>query len=158
MLYIFVDIDGTIANAERRFKEAGPEPARTDRETYLNWLHKIQNPESLMSDEPVPGMADLCVTLNHQYKLFYLTSREEKWAEVTYQWLAKHNFPLANVIFRPNENWADSASYKEIAIRHTIGSKASAVIVLDDDEHGSIEEMCKRNAFTFLRARSGGQL
>jgi hypothetical protein len=58
---------------------------------------------------------------------------------------------------RPNDCWTATADLKEIALASTRDAWES-VVVMDDDEHGAIEAMCKRNGYTFLKARSGGQI
>lgn len=157
-MVVAIDIDGTVANAARRFKAAGPEPRRDDKPGYMRWLRRVQNKRSLLADLPVPGMPWLCQSLASRPSTtaFYLTGREEKWREVTTQWLKKYMFPALPLVMRPDGCWLEAEAFKEQEIKARLVNK-SPVIVLDDDEHGVIEQMCKRNGFTFLKARSGGQ-
>jgi len=153
MLYVF-DIDGTLANGEIRFKLAGPEPLRSDKEAYTKWVELVNT--GVHNDVPVPGMDVLCDAL-YQHDCIYLTSREEKLRVVTQEWLINNGFPVGiDLKMRPNDCWDDAADLKERIIKETLGANQSA-IVFDDDEHGTIEAMCKKNGYTFFKARSGGQ-
>lgn len=157
-----IDIDGTIADGGRRFAKAGPEPTRDNKEVYDAWVAAIQTPESLAADKPVPGMRDLCELLSRSYFtpwVVYLTSREEKWRSVTEEWLEVHDFPEVDLIMRGNEDYSEGDVFKETAINTLLDKhKYTQVVVIDDDGAGTIEAMCKRRGWTFLKARSGGQL
>lgn len=157
-LFVF-DIDGTLANGQRRFEEAGAEPSRDDRPAYLKWVSDVQNEKSLAADEVVSGMVEFVLATSVLgTDSIYLTSREEQWRPVTARWLIAKGFPTLPLILRPSNNWADGAEFKEIAIKTYLATnRCDSVVVVDDDEKGTIEEMCKRNEWTFLKARSGGQ-
>jgi hypothetical protein len=165
-----IDIDGTIAHAGRRFKEAGPEPSRDDKAVYDVWVRNVQNIKSLQEDQPIAGMAELVNSLHRAtafelgINIVYLTSREEKWRNVTEKWL-EHNsyplhksYPLVPLVMREDGDYKDSANFKESIIKFLSSLyKSTNVVVLDDDEHGTIEEKCHKNGWTMLKARSGGQ-
>lgn len=154
-----IDIDGTIAHAGKRFSEAGPEPSREDKAVYDVWVRNVQNAKSLREDLAVPGMVEMTQALsNSDNHVVYLTSREEKWRDVTESWLGFKGFPSLPLIMRPDDDYRDSADYKEDSIEFLSRLyKSRNVVVLDDDEHGNIEKRCHENKWTFLRARSGGQ-
>lgn len=154
-----LDIDGTLAHAGRRIDKAGPEPTRHIKETYDAWVTRIN--AGMGNDSPVPGMRDLCTLLSRDAGfgyLVYLTSREDKYFSDTAQWLFDHGFPMEQLIMRPEGNIQEGAVFKERVINLAkYQYKADAVVVVDDDGRGEIEEMCSKNGFTFLKARSGGQ-
>lgn len=159
-----IDIDGCIAHAGRRFEEAGPEPDRSNKEVYEAWVRRVQNEDSLLADKPVPGMISLCQALS-EYCLSggnamqYVTSREERWRDVTTRWLEKHHFPRRLALtMRGNGNYAEGVDFKETMIDMLVQvSGCEEVVVVDDDGRGDIEPMCARRGWTFLKARSGGQ-
>jgi len=154
-MLLVVDVDCTIANGAARVAKAGPEPSRDDKEAYVKWVETVNS--GVESDLPVPGMKTLLESLaGSRAIILYLTSREEKLRNVTKHWLFEHGFPSAPLFMRPNDCWMSTAELKEIAIS-LFKQGQTEVVVLDDDEHGTIEEMCKRRGFTFLKARSGGQ-
>lgn len=156
-----IDIDGTLAHAGRRFAEAGPEPTRDSKAEYDTWVGRVQNESSLSEDRPVPGMLSLMKALDHYpfARTFYLTSREERWRRPTETWLYRNGFPSLPTMMRANGNYQEGAEFKETTIDALVQSNgATEVVVVDDDGRGDIEAMCKRRGWTFLKARSGGQL
>lgn len=154
MTCIFLDIDGTCADSAERFKSAGHEPKYRGKE-YSHWLKKVQNHRTLSLDHPVGGMADLANLLELGSNLSYLTARSEIYRNVTIEWLAKHNFPiLCPLYMRPKNNREPAGQLKERFIQRLI-SPEDRVIVIDDDYNHEVEQVCKRNGWTFLKARSG---
>lgn len=160
MTTLFVlDIDGTLADATRRFKEAGPEPLKDDREAYDSWVARVQNEQSLAEDKSIAGMQSLAWALSHYSfsRVVYLTSREEQWRLSTRTWLGEHGFPTVNLFMRGDGNYSETADFKEICIDAVAqAGQYSNVVVVDDDQDGSLEKTCKRRGWTFLKARSGG--
>lgn len=157
MTSYFFDLDGTIMDATERFKNAGPEPSRKNIKRYKAWVKRVQNEESLQTNLPVPGMLSFVKAVEKENGIYFLTSREERWRDVTEQWLANNGFPIGSpIIMRPNDNWAETADYKEIAIKSQFSGGEDEIVVVDDDEKGTLEKVCKRNGWTFLKARSGG--
>lgn len=155
-MLVVLDIDGTIANGERRFKNAGPEPDRSNLEVYNKWVETVNT--GIGMDYPVQGMQDAAYALWSHRELIYLTSREEQHRLVTEEWLKRHGFPPAQLFMRPNGDSSPTPELKEREIRKAIQEYTpSAILVIDDDEHGTIEAMCHKNGWTFLKARSGGQ-
>lgn len=154
-MLVVIDIDGTIADAGRRFKEAGPEPSRHNWKAYTAWVESVQNEQSLLEDAPVPCMLNMVSSLAKEHHLIYLTSREEQWRSVTRKWLKAHKFPERPLLMRPNGSRIETAELKEERIQHCQGDEQ--VLVIDDDEHGTLEAVCKKHGWVFLKARSGGQ-
>jgi hypothetical protein len=153
MLYV-IDIDGTCADGAERFAKAGPEPDRTNKEQYTKWVDKVNF--GMENDKAVPGMVQLITAMIENGHIVFATSREERHRKVTEKWLKQEGFPVGKLVMRPNDCWSNTADLKEIIIAAN-RDPWEAVIVIDDDEHGTIEAMCKRNGYTFLKARSGGQ-
>lgn len=166
MKTLFVcDIDGTIADSGPRFKSAGFEPDRDkSKEEHEAWLHKVQSESMVLKDVPVPGMLSLVNAIQHNNADFmqaiYLTGRTEDLRIATELWLYKNNFPMAIALhMRPLLCYDKAGIFKECVIRREVENKKyDAVVVMDDDYLGDVEEMCKRNKWTFLKARSGSGL
>jgi uncharacterized HAD superfamily protein len=155
-MVVIIDIDGTICNAKRRFEKAGPEPIRDNVEAYNHWVKTVN--EGCEHDEPVPGMSEICWAMKYSIsRVVYLTSRTESLRKKTEEWLSNHNFPDLKVKMRPEDNFQETWKFKLEAIKRLRRHAKEQVLVIDDDEHGTIENMCKLNGFTFLKARSGGQ-
>lgn len=157
MTYFFIDIDGTVANATRRFLEAGKEPHRHEKEKYTEWLKKVQNADSLMKDVPVKGMRSLLWALqSYGAEVCYLTAREEQWRQVTEKWLRKHEINGPKVYMRPNNNWQDAGTLKENIIDALVQQYPGDVVIVDDDPLGELQAVCKRRGWTLLKAAVGG--
>jgi HAD superfamily, subfamily IIIB (Acid phosphatase) len=157
-MLVIVDIDGTIANGERRFKKAGPEPKGRGPK-YWAWLKKVQTRQSILADKPVQGMKPLIASLLAcGHNLVYLTGREEKYSDVTIEWLNKYKFPtFPDLYMRPTGDNRCNSDYKESVIQQLI-EPWQETLVIDDDYTGEIAKLCKKRGWTFLKAMSGGQL
>lgn len=152
MSLFVVDIDGTIANGRRRFIFAGDEPNReTEPGAYEQWKLRVNS--GIEHDEPVPGMLDLVKAV--QDRAVYMTARGSSLRAPTREWLRKHGFPDLLCIMRAEEDVRPSAKFKEWAIQKLMTSDHESIVVVDDDERGELEEVCKRRGWTFLRAVSG---
>lgn len=151
-----MDIDGTIADARKRFAKAGPEPKGRGK-SWGAWLRKVQNSKTLAADIPVPGMVGMCLAFAATDCIVYLTGRSEIYREVTESWLRAHHFPITGLLMRPRRNRMKNGRLKEMLIKQFMcGWPTFNTVVIDDDQNGDIEEMCHRNGYTFLKARSGG--
>lgn len=156
-----IDIDGTLANGARRFREAGSEPSRDNRKAYDKWLSNVQNTESLAKDPVVSGMVELCCSLwlSVRARIAFVTSREESYRDVTWEWLGDQGFFLNQeaLIMRPTGDYSEGSELKERIIEKLLkSSQCDNVVVIDDDEHGKLETVCKQRGWTFLKACSGG--
>ncbi len=154
---LILDIDGCIADATERFQRAGQEPSRENRTQYLQWLHNVQNETTLSMDKPVPGMLALANSFELLGTIAYVTSREEKYREVTRRWLEQHQFPSSHQLYmRGQDDWRSSGEMKEAIIK-VLAVPYGAVVICDDDPRGDVQEAAQRNGWTFLKATSGGK-
>jgi hypothetical protein len=151
MTIIFLDIDGTCANASKRFEKAGLEPKERG-PSYTKWLNRVQDRRSLLKDIPVRGMPELASMMKDS--VIYLTARSEIYRAVTLQWLSENMFPDAQLLMRPKRNKEQAGELKERIIL-SIVCPEDDVIVIDDDVNEDLEVVCKRNNWTLLKARSG---
>lgn len=157
MTYFIIDLDGTTTNASKRMAEAGKEPDRSDKVAYLAWLDRIQNAESLLADDVVKGMQSLIWALKgYGTEIYFVTSREEKWREVTEKWLRKHDLKGIKLYMRPNNDWRSYGQLKEGIIDTLTQQYPGNVLVIDDDPAGDLQEVCKRRGWTMLKAVAGG--
>lgn len=156
---VIFDIDATLADATKRFADAGAEPPRENESEYTEWLGRLQNVTSLSEDSAVGGMSNLVRSIwAGGGALAYVTSRAEQYREVTLSWLVDNGFPLAGPLFMRQEgNWGSVRSVKEPWIQYQQRvMQVSSVIVVDDDPNGDVALMCQENNWTLLKAVSGG--
>lgn len=159
MIY-FLDIDGTLADATERFKQAGPEPAREDRDKYLAWLAAVQDEERLYNDTPVVAMISLAEAMAKTDKVVYLTSREEKYRDVTRRWLDDLGFPPGALVMRGADDWRSSGELKADAIRTLLQYESLEpcdAVLIDDDPRGDVQQAAHKLGVCFLKATSGGK-
>lgn len=151
--YLFIDVDGTVADSYRRFLYAGPEPSRDDRALYMEWLGKVQDRDSLMMDEPVPMVVAMVEDLvSCGWEPVFLTSREEHWRDVTENWLMDHfntDVPI-NLVMRPNGDWRSSGEFKGAVVAKYVKA-FSAAIMIDDDPRGDIAEVMRHLGVVHLK-------
>lgn len=154
-LFVF-DIDMTLANGARRKRYAGAEPNREkDPAAYNIWRDKIN--QNLDADEPVPGMVEMVRAMEESgNSVVYVTARGSNLRSETREWLKRHGFPDCMLWMRAETDLRPSAKFKEHIISKLRTSEHEATVVVDDDERGELEEVCKRRGWTFLRALSGG--
>lgn len=171
-LYI-MDIDGTIADPGDFFiKNPIPKNCKRGNKKYDLWLKKTHTRKNLMKFKPIKGMKDLCDKLSHlepsfdrdwHTNLIYLTSREESLRKITEDWLRKNKFPLnSNLYMRPKNDKSPYFLFKENIIKtmiyecNYVDSAYTNVIIFDDDTKGKLEKICKKNSWTFFKAKSTG--
>jgi len=157
-LLLCCDIDGTICDATKRFAEAGKEPARHNKEQYEAWVRDVN--KGMENDKPVVGMGSLLTILGNMglADVVYVTSREEKNRHATEEWLIENRFPIYPLYMRPDGSYEETDELKErLILRAKYTYKANEIIVIDDDQRGTIQTMCANNNWTFLKATSGGK-
>jgi hypothetical protein len=150
-LILILDIDMTIADGSARFAAAGAEPDKADKASYDAWLAKAQGPGMLVQDEPVAQMQELLDMLSSASELHYVTSRSNKHRVETLAWLRLHEFPLAELHMRKDDDYRQAYIYKEEVLRLilTLDERDGNVIVLDDDP--AIAGICHRNGWLHLQ-------
>lgn len=146
-----IDIDCTLTNARQRYLDAGPEPDRSDKAAHEAWVKLVMRPEAMIDDVPVPGMEALVSLLDN---LVYVTARNEKHFEETKAWLALHGFPPADILMRASLDRRGAGDIKRDLIA-AYKRPHEHVMVIDDDPHGDIEAMTRKEGWTFLKARTG---
>ena len=151
-LLVIFDIDGTCANVGDRFKGKIPKPQERSNPDYLQYLKDKQTRDKLMKDVPVSGMQKMIEAFPNA---IYLTSRERYLYKDTVDWLSLHNFPEREIYMRDNGDSTLPAKYKEMQIKQLAHLYPNIILVDDDDD---MLEMCQRNGWTFLQARSGGKV
>lgn len=151
-----LDIDGTLADASKRYKKAGKEPSRKNKRVYDSWIKRVQNERLLLADKPVAGMLRFVNSLPSA-DIRYITSREHKWAHTTRKWLNSTGFNFAHMHHRNDGDYRSAGKVKEDKIKLTLSCypEYTSVVVVDDDPKGDIEKMCHKNGYTFLKAKSG---
>ena len=153
-LFIF-DLDGTCADMKWRHVLAGKEPNKKNWKKFKKWLRKVQSKKMLLKDRPVPGMRDMAILLKKH--AIYLTARNESYRDVTKKWLKRNGFPNLPLHMRKSSDRSAAGVLKEKVILDILhkSKKFVHVVLIDDDPKGDIYMACRKNGWTFIKAKSG---
>jgi len=101
VMVIVFDIDGTLADIEKRLLKAGDAPKKKNKKEFQAWLNKLQKKKDLLDDEVIKGMPTFARCLAHRFTTVYITGRAEKYRETTVMWLFKNLFPSGDLYMHP---------------------------------------------------------
>lgn len=150
-MLVVCDIDGTLADIERRVKNAGMRPPRWMTRAFQMWLDKLQKPEEMLADPLIVEVRDCIVALSKVHKLVYLTGRSNSYRKVTRRWLRTNDCPQAPLFMRETGNWQAAWKYKEIAMKKLARKYGNKILVIDDDGDGDCHAMYVRNGWRHLK-------
>jgi hypothetical protein len=128
MRILFVDIDHTLTAAHWRNDMI--EVAKRDRDwdTY----HK----ESI-NDKPITEMIALvnCLQVSGWY-IVGLTTRPEKWRQLTNDWLLRYEVRIDKLLMRPHDDFRPDAQSKlDIVTQFIAHHQVDSIIVIDDNDY-----------------------
>ncbi len=150
-----VDLDGTICSIMVRLKEAGPEPARTDKKALVEWLDLLQNEDSLAADPPISAVVATVFALKQMggHNIVFLTGRSDNYKAVTQRWLNRYRLTNIPLYMRQPNDWRPADQYKKEQILKILGIyKPEVVLAIDDDPEGKTEKVYNDLGITFLKA------
>ena len=138
------DIDGTIANIEHRRKYLETTPP--------DW--KKFNGQ-MGDDTPNIPIVSLYKALweNKSFNLLLVTGRNEKYRNITEQWLAWNEIPFSSLLMRPDNDYRADHVIKE-EILHTILKDGHDIEFAVDDRQ-QVVDMWRRNGITCLQCDVG---
>lgn len=90
-------------------------------------------------DEPVPDMVRMIGALfNENFQIIGLTTRPEKWRQLTQAWLVRHCVWIDEILMRPYDSFAKSPELKVALAVQRFGTQEAlaneVALVLDDRE------------------------
>ncbi len=152
-MLLVCDVDGSIADINRRLAIAGEKPAERDRTRMQEWLDNLQNPTDLLADAPIEPVCNLVriLAVRPDIQLVYVTGRNELLRDVTIQWLQKNRMPAAPLYMRGRTDWSPASVYKEKVMEKLEKLYALPCLVIDDDPDSSCSEMYQRRGYTHLK-------
>jgi len=140
MKTIIFDIDGTLANIDKRRKVLEEDPQ--------NWAGFFEN----MGNDPVNiPIADLYRTLynSNSYNCIIISGRSEKYRPITERWLIWNELPFAKLLLRMEGDTRPDHEIKQEALQSLIKSGADVSFVVDDRR--SVVDMWRRNGIVCLQ-------
>ena len=141
---VLFDIDGTLADiTHRRGFLDGQHP---------NWARFNDH---MGDDTPNAPVVDLYKTLWEAgtYELILVTGRNERFREVTEQWLAWNEIPFARLIMRPDDDNRADYKIKQEILNNLLGEGKSIAFTVDDRQQ--VVNMWRKNNITCLQCDVG---
>jgi len=123
-----VDIDGIVANSDKRFELARTSFGKID------WITAF-DPANVPLDTLVPG-ADVAIAQLEQlnYEIVYLSSRPEHMYQATWTWLNELNLAGPQIILKPDiAKYVKTLAWKAERVQE-LAAKHESVIFIDDEE------------------------
>lgn len=130
---IIVDIDGTVA-------------LHTNRRPYDAAKCSTDTPNKKIVDI----VRDYAARGNH---ILFVSGREEKYKEVTQQWMYKNSIPFHQMWMRPTSDFREDSIVKQEIYDMRIRGKYNVDFVLDD--RNRVVDMWRRNGLTCLQVAPG---
>ena len=125
--YILCDIDHTLSNAAWRDDMIGGEGG-------WDAYHAAS-----VDDEPVTDICRAICLFNFlDHDIIALTTRPEKWRDLTMKWMMKHGISVDELLMRPNDDYRPEWETKlDLAVRRfgsEDGVRQNVAFILDDSE------------------------
>jgi len=148
MKVLFVDIDHTLTAAH--WRDDLIEVAKRNRDWDMYHQKSIE-------DKPIMEMISLvnCLQASGWY-VVGLTTRPEKWRQLTNDWLIKHAVRIDKLLMRPHDDFRPNAESKlEIATKFISHHQVDSIIVIDD--HDAVVSSFRAQNVTVLQAYVSGR-
>ncbi len=142
---VLFDIDGTLADiAHRREFLAGQNP---DWRSFNDHMGQ---------DTPNTAVVDLYMALwtSGAYELILVTGRNERFREVTEQWLAWNEIPFGRLIMRGDEDNRADHKIKQDILNNLLAEGKTIAFTVDDRQQ--VVNMWRKNGITCLQCDVGG--
>jgi hypothetical protein len=160
----FIDLDGVVADATKRFERADiakalylsgtDRPEMLSREATNVYWREVFNSENVPLDTLIEGVVEALVTLEQQdYRLIYLTSRPESMRAATQEWLFQKlvwgvydlpNFVSRGLVMKPAAfQYTKTVIWKAGTIQMFVAMYGADEVLVIDDEPVNLAELMK---------------
>lgn len=140
---VVIDLDGTLCNSSHRDHLA----------VTKDWdaFHALCG-----ADKPWPDVEALIGLLNSvgDYCLIGLTGRNERYRNVTHQWLMNHDIFLDDLLMRPNDDFTPDHELKPRMLAEANVLPSDVWFILEDRD--KVVEAWRDNGFNCWQCRPGG--
>jgi len=148
MRVLFVDIDHTLTAAHWRDDLIDVAKRNRDWDAYHS---------ASINDKPITEMISLvnCLQISGWY-VVGLTTRPEKWRQLTNDWLIKYAVRIDKLLMRPHDDFRPGADSKiEQATQFIAHHQVDSIIVIDD--HDAVVSSFRAQNVTVLQAYVSGR-
>jgi hypothetical protein len=140
---IVIDLDGTLCNSAHREHLAAAK----------QWddFHSL-----LGADEPWPDVKQMIELLSGvgNYYLVGLTGRNERYRQITHQWLMNHDIFLDNLLMRPDNDFTSDAELKPRLLAESGVLPSEVWFILEDRD--KVVEAWRNLGYNCWQCRPGG--
>lgn len=147
---IIIDLDGTLCNCEHRQHHVRkPEGQKKD------WMAFF---EGIPNDTVNEWCASILHHLSPDFQIVYCSGREERYRDITTQWLNRHNLSSSNgayipLYMRPTNDSRQDYIIKEIILDFELLSRYTPHFMIDDRKQ--VTDMWRRRGFVCLHCAEG---
>ena len=140
---IVVDIDGTMANVNHRLHHIHKE-----NKDWNSFHSESENDKiNLWCKELVSAMHLL------NYKILFLTGRDDQYFDITKAWLGKHQIPFDDIFMRKNGDFRHDTIIKRELYESFIKDTHDVLFVIED--RASVVDMWRQLGITCLQCDVG---
>ncbi|EPB7320875.1 phosphatase domain-containing protein [Yersinia enterocolitica] len=141
---IIFDLDGTLANIDRRRLLLNQKPK--------NWDLFF---EDMINDEPNRPIIELYNALNStkKYSMLIVSGRPERYINETQRWLYKNNIEFDKLYMRADKDRRDDSLVKQDILNSILSNGFK--IILSVDDRSSVVAMWRKNGITCLQCADG---
>lgn len=140
---IIVDLDGTLCDVEHRVHHVRSKPK--------NWSAFNQ---AMDQDQPYFWCIELIAAMKaRDYKIYFVTGRDENFREMTTAWLKRHNVIFDELYMRRDQDFREDSEVKEEIYLSKIEKNAQVLFVVDDRK--SVVERWRKLGLTCLQCAPG---
>ncbi|BCU90071.1 hypothetical protein YP72344_15660 [Yersinia pseudotuberculosis] len=141
---IIFDLDGTLANIDRRRLILNQKPK--------NWDLFF---EDMINDEPNRPIVELynALSLTKKYSMLIVSGRPEKYINETQFWLYKNNIEFDKLYMRADKDRRDDSLIKQDILNSILSNGFK--IILSVDDRSSVVAMWRKNGITCLQCADG---
>ena len=140
---IIVDLDGTLCDVEHRVHHVRSKPK--------NWSAFNQ---AMDQDQPYFWCLELIAAMKaRDYKIYFVTGRDENFREMTEAWLARHHVEYDQLYMRAAMDFREDSEVKEEIYLAKIELVAQILFVVDDRK--SVVERWRKLGLTCLQCAPG---
>lgn len=139
---VIFDVDGTLADNSHRQHWVRNKPR--------NW--KAYN-ATMADDKPIQNIINMTHIMRYFYKVIVVTARNADNAEVTKDWLQRHNVFYEAIYFREENDYRDDTIVKSEILDQIIADGHEPVMVFDD--RNKVVDMWRERGITCLQVAPG---
>ena len=137
---ILIDIDHTVSDAAWR-------DGLINERDWDNYHSQSKH------DRPASDVVDFVKQLSLSYNVYGLTSRPEKWRQLTCGWCVEHQVSLEYILMRPNDCYLPSPECKLRIVEREFGPDWRDKVLMVLDDRDDVTQAFNREGITTLQVK-----